>query len=120
MHSANKQCLYRSEVEVAREVLRARNLLVDLEKVALYPAPNEEWKVVSDLNVGIVEALKLKQLVLVALFIAQRLGEVTASEKAGVIRTAHAQLKELKAMGARMRSQKSPTGSSPPPGHGLV
>ena len=55
----------------------------------------------SDLNVGVVEALKLKQPVLVALFIARRLGEATASEKAGAIRTAHAQLKELKAMGGK-------------------
>ena len=39
--------------------------------------------------------------VLVALFIARRLGEATASEKAGVIRTAHAQLKKLKAMGGK-------------------
>ena len=66
--------------------------------VALHPALNEKWKVVSDLNAGIVEALKLKQPVLVALFITRRLGEATASEKAGAIRTAHTQLKELKAM----------------------
>ena len=95
------QCLYRPQVEVAREVLRARDLLIDLEKVALHPALNEEWNAVSDLNVGIVEALKLKQPVLVALFIARRLGEATASEKTGVIRTAHAQLKEMKAMGGK-------------------
>ena len=43
-----------------------------------------------------METLKLTQPVLVALFIARRLGEGTASEKAGAIRTAHAQLKELK------------------------
>ena len=55
----------------------------------------------ADLNVGVVEALKLKQPVLVTLFIARRLGEATASEKAGAIRTAHAQLKELKAMGGK-------------------
>ena len=95
------QCLYRPQVEVAREVLRARDLLIDLEKVALHPALKEEWRVISDLNVGIVEALKLKQPVFVALFIARRLGEATASEKAGAIRTAHAQLKELKAMGGK-------------------
>ena len=88
-------------MEVAREVLRARNLSIDLENVALHPALKEEWRVISDLNVRIVEALKLKQPVLVALFIARRLGEATSSEKAGVIRTAHAQLKELKAMGGK-------------------
>ena len=60
MKGAFHQCLYRPQVEVAREVLRARDLLMDLEKGALHPALNEEWKVVSDLNVGIVEALKLK------------------------------------------------------------
>ena len=90
MKEAFDQCLYRPQVEVAWEVLRARDLLIDLEKVALHPALKEEWKVVSDLNVGIVEALKLKQPVLVALFIARRLGEATISEKAGAIRTAHA------------------------------
>ena len=95
------QCLYRPQGEVAREVLRARDLLIDLEKVALHPALKEEWRVISDLNVGIVEALKLKQPNLVALFIARRLGEATASEKAGAIRTAHAELKELKAMGGK-------------------
>ena len=101
MKDAFHQCLYRPQVEVAREVLRARDLLIDLEKVALHPALKEEWKVVSDLDVGIVEALKLKQPVLVALFIARRLGEATASEKAGAIRTAHAKLKELKVMGGK-------------------
>ena len=101
MKDAFDQCLYRSQVEVAREVLQARDLLVDLEKVALHPALKEEWRVVSDLNAGVVEALKLKQPVLVALFIARRLGEATASEKAGTIRTAHAQLKEFKAMGGK-------------------
>ena len=101
MKDAFDQCLYRPEVEEAREVLRARDLLIDLKKVALHPALKKEWRVVSDLNVGIVEALKLKQPVLVALFIAQRLGEATALEKAVAIRTAHAQLKELKAMGGK-------------------
>ena len=99
MKDAFDQCLYRPQVEVAREVLRARDLLIDLEKVALHPALKEEWKIVSELNVGLVEALKFKQPVLVALFIVRRLGEATASEKAGTIRTAHAQLKELKAAG---------------------
>ena len=32
------QCLYRPQREVAREVLRARDLLIDLEKGALHPA----------------------------------------------------------------------------------
>ena len=95
------QCLYMPQVEVTREVLRARDLLIDLEMVTLHPALNEEWKVVSDLNDGIVETLKLKQPALVALFIARRLGEAIASEKAGAIRTAHAQLKEFKAMGSK-------------------
>ena len=100
MKDAFDQCLYRPQVEVAREVLRARDILIDLEKVALHPAFKEEWR--SDLsNVGIVDALKLKQLVLVALFIARRLGEATSSEKAGAIRTTHAQLKKLKAMGRK-------------------
>ena len=45
--------------------------------------------------------LKLKQPVLVALFTARRLGEVTAPEKAEAIRTAHAQRKKLKAMGGK-------------------
>ena len=94
------QCLYRPQIEVAREVLRARDLRFDLEEVALHPALNEEWKVVFDLNVGIEEALKLKQPILIALFIVRRLGEATASEKAGAIRTAHAQLKELEATGS--------------------
>ena len=101
MKDAFDQCLDRPQVDVAREVLRARDLQIDLEKVALHPALNEEWKVVSDLNVGIVEALELKQPVLVAFFIARRLGEATSSEEAGAIRTAHAQLKELKAMGGK-------------------
>ena len=57
-------------MEVAREVLQARDLLIDLEKVALHPALNEEWKIVSKLNVGIVEVLKLKKPVLVTFFIA--------------------------------------------------
>ena len=74
MKDAFNQCLYRPQVEVAREVLRVRDLMIDLDKVALHPVLKEEWKVVSDLNVGKVEALKLKQLVLVALFIARRLG----------------------------------------------
>ena len=70
MKDASDQCLYRPQVEVVRELLRARDLLIDLEKVALYPDLKEEWRVVSDLNVGVVEALKLKQSDLVALFIA--------------------------------------------------
>ena len=114
MKDDSDQCLYRPQVDVAREVLRARNLLIDLEKVALHPALKEEWRVVSDLNVGVVKALKLKQPVLVALFIARRLGEATASEKAGAISTAHAQLKECKAMGGRAGSRNSPTGLSSP------
>ena len=101
MKDACDQCLYRSHVDVVREVLQARDILIGLEKVALHPALNEEWKVVSDLNVGIVKALKLKQLTVVALFIARRLGKATASEKDGPIRTARAQLKEFKAMGGR-------------------
>ena len=114
------QCLYRPQVEVVREVLRAWGLLINLEKVALHPALKEEWRVVSDLNVGIVEALKLKQPVLVALFIARRLGEATASEKAGVIRTAHAQLKELKAMGGKGGFAELANWVIPPPGHGSL
>ena len=101
MKDAFDQCLYRPQVEVAREVLPARDFLIDLEKVALHPALKEEWRVVSDLNIRIVEALKLKQPVLVTLFIARRLGEATASDKAGAICTADAQLKELKAMGGK-------------------
>ena len=77
------QCLYRPQLEVAREVLRARDIFIYLEKVALHPALKEEWKVVPDINVGIVEAFELKQSVLVALFIARHLGEATASERAG-------------------------------------
>ena len=78
MKDAFNQGLYRPEVEVAREVLRAQDLLIDLEKVALHPALKEEWRVVFDLNVGVVETLKLKQPVPVALFIARRLEEATA------------------------------------------
>ena len=115
MKNAFDQCLYRLHVEVAREVLRARDLSIDLENVALHPALKEEWRVISDLNVRIVEALKLKQPVLVALFIARRLGEATASEKAGVIRTAHAQLKELKAMGGKGGFRGSRQLGHPPP-----
>ena len=107
-------------MEVAREVLRARDLLIDLEKVALHPAFKEEWRVVSDLNVRIVEALKLKQPVLVVLFIARRLGEAAASEKAGAIRTAHAPLKELKAMGGKGGFAELAKWVIPPPGHGSV
>ena len=59
MKDAFDQCLYRPHVEVAQEVLRARDFLIDLEKVALPPALKEKWKVVSGLNVGVVEALKL-------------------------------------------------------------
>ena len=50
MKNAFDQCLYRPKVEVALEVLRARDLLIDLEKVALHPALKEGWKVVSDLK----------------------------------------------------------------------
>ena len=58
MIDAFNQGLYRPQVEVAREMLRVRDLFIDLEKVALHLALNEEWKVVSDLSVGIiVEAL---------------------------------------------------------------
>ena len=69
-----------AQVEVAREVLRARDLLIDLEKVALHPAVNEEWKVVFDLKVRIEEALTLKQPILVAFFIARRLGGDSVGE----------------------------------------
>ena len=120
MKNAFDQCLYRPQVEVAREVLRPRDLLIDLEKVALHPALKEEWKVVSDLNVGIVEAFKLKQPVLVALFIARCLGGATSSEKTGAIRTAHAQLKELKAMGGKGGFAELANWIIPPPGHGSV
>ena len=109
------QCLYMPQVEVAREVVGARDLLIDLEKVALHPALKEEWRVVSDLNVGVVKALKLKQPVLVRLFIARRLGEATASEKAGAIRTAHAQLKDLKAMGGKRGVRGTRQLGYPPP-----
>ena len=119
MKGAFDQCLYRLQVEVAREVLRARDLLIDLEKVALHPALKEEW-VVSDLNVGIVEALKLKQPVLVAFFIARRLGGATASEKAGAIHTTHAQLKALKAMGGKGGFAELANWVIPSPGHGSV
>ena len=115
------QCLYMPQVEVAREVLRARDLLIDLEKVALHPALKEEWKVVSDLNVGMmVEALKLKQPVLVALFIARRLEKATASDKAGAIRTAHAQLKGLKAMEGKGGVAELANWVIPLQGHGSV
>ena len=107
-------------MEVAREVFRARDRLIDLDKVALHPALREEWRVVSDLNVGVVEALKLKQPVLVALFIARRLGEATASEKAGAIRTAHEKFKELKAMGGKGGFAELANWVTPPPGHGSV
>ena len=120
MKDAFDQCLYRPQVEVAREVIRARDLLIDLKKVALHPALKEEWRVVSDLNIRIVEALKLKQPVLVALFIARRLGEATSSEKAGAIRTAHAQLKELKAMKGKGGFAELANWVIPPPGHGSV
>ena len=114
------QCLYRPQVEVAREVLRARDLLIDLEKVALHPALKEKWRVVSDLNVGTVEALKLKQPVLVALCLARRLGRATASEKAGAIRTTHAQLKKLKAIGGKCGFAELANWIMPPPGHASV
>ena len=120
MKDAFDQCLYRPQVEVAREVLRARDLLIDLEKVALHPALKEEWRVVFDLNVGIVEALKLKQPVLVALFIARRLGEATASETARAIRSAHAQLKELKAIEGKGGFAELANWVIPSPGHGSV
>ena len=120
MKDAFDQCMYRPQVEVAREVLRARDLLIELEKVALHPALKEEGRVVSDLNVGVVEAIKLKQPVLVALFIARRLGEAAASEKAGAIRTAHAQLKELKAMGGKGGIAELANWVIPPPGHSSV
>ena len=103
-------------MEVAREVLQARDLLIDLEKGALHPALNEEWKIVSNLNVGIVEVLKLKKPVLVTFFIAQRLGEATASEKTGAICTAHAQLKELKAMRGKGGFAELANWVIPPPG----
>ena len=89
-------------------------------EVALHPALKEEWRVVFDLNVGIVEALKLKQPVLVALFIARSLGEATASEKARAIRTAHAQLKELKAMEGKGGFAELANWVIPSPGHGSV
>ena len=60
MKDAFDQCLYMPQVEVAREVVGARDLLIVLEKAALHPALKEEWRVISDLNVGVVEALKLK------------------------------------------------------------
>ena len=107
-------------MEVAREVLRTRDLLIDLEKVALHSVLNEEWKFVSDLNVGIVEALKFKQPVLVALFIARRLRKATASEKAGAIRTVHAQLNELKATGGKGGFAELANWVIPPPDHGPV
>ena len=42
MEDAFDQCLYRPLVEAAREVLRPRGLLINLKKVALHPALNEE------------------------------------------------------------------------------
>ena len=42
MKDAFDQFLYRPQVEVALEVLRARDLLIHLEKVALHPALKEE------------------------------------------------------------------------------
>ena len=36
------QYLYRTQAEVTREVLRAWDLLIDLEKVTVHPPPNEE------------------------------------------------------------------------------
>ena len=120
MKDAFDQCLYRPQVEVAREVLRARNLLIDLEKVALHPAPNKEWKVVFDRNVGIAESLTFKQSVHVALFIIRHLGEATASEKTGVICTAHAQLKNLEAMVGKGGFEELTSCVIPPSGHGSV
>ena len=76
--------------------------------------------VVSNLIVGIVQALKLKQTVLVALFTTQRLEEATASEKAGAIRTAPAQLKELKAMRNKGGLTKLANWVTPSPCHGSV
>ena len=101
MKDISDHCLFRLQLEVARVVLRARDLLIDLEKVALHSALNETWKIAFDLNVRIVETLKPNQPVLVALFIARRLGEATSSETARAIRMAHAQLKELKALGGK-------------------
>ena len=40
MKDAFDQCLYRPQVEVAREVLSAQDLLIDLKKVALHTALN--------------------------------------------------------------------------------
>ena len=121
MKDASSQCLFRPQVEVAQEVLRTRDFLIGLEKVTLHPALKEEWKVVSDLNVGIVEVLRLKQPVLVALFIARPLGEATASEKAEVIHSVHAQLKELKAMGGKGGFEEFANWViPPPPGQGSV
>ena len=114
------QRLYKPQVEVVREMSRAWDLLIDLKKVALHPALTEEWKVVSNLNVGIVEALELKEPVLVALFIARRLGETTASEKTGVIRTAHGERKELKARGGKSEFVELANRIIPSPGHGSV
>ena len=93
---------------------------IDLEKVAQHPVLNEEGKVVSDHNVGIVEALKLMQLIPITLFIARRLEEATASEKAGTIRTAHAQLKELKARRGKGGFAELANWIILPPGHGSV
>ena len=42
MKDAFDQCLYRPQVEVAQEVFRARDPLIDLEKIALHPALKEE------------------------------------------------------------------------------
>ena len=57
--------------------------------------------VVFDLKVRIVETLKLKHPILIALFIARPLEEATASATARAIRTVHAQLKGLEAMGGK-------------------
>ena len=48
LKNAFDQYLYRSQVEVAREDLLARELLIDLGKVARHPVPNKEWKVVAE------------------------------------------------------------------------
>ena len=80
----------------------------------IYSGPIWIWLQYSDLNVGMMEALKLNQPVLVALFITRRLGEATASEKARAIRTAHAQLKELKAIGGKGGTVELATQIIPP------
>ena len=120
MNDAFDQRLHRPQMEIAREVLRTSDLLIEVEKPALHPVLKEEWKTVSDLNDGIVEAIKLKQPVFLAFFVARRLGEVIASEKARAIRSAHAQLKEVKAMRGKGGFAELANWVIPPPGHGMV